>query len=323
MSVMNTQSFPKQLSKEIDTMFMNQYADYPAEYTKIAKIQDAKKGDGGRITEADITGLGLFQSVGEGQSVQFDTPVEGNEVTRRFVKAGLGFQITEEMIQDERFDKAKQMAGTLAKSSVEYIEQVFWDLFNRGFDTHLAKSGQYIFDNDHALLKPLRGVSTVSNLGTAADLSETSLAEGLEYFGLLVDERGMPIPNEQAQYLIHHPNDTFAAQRLHTQQYGGTYGLGGLTSGGESALNSVNPKSGLGKNMGNGGWQPFMSRWLTDDDAWFLVSPKADFRIVWKKRASLEKFDDYHTGNMLYKSTLRMSAFCNDYRFGFGNAGAA
>jgi hypothetical protein len=322
MGLMNTQAFPKQLSKEIDQMWMEEYTEYPTQYSKIAKQRTAPKGN--RYTEAEITGLGLFQSLGEGQSVQFDTPEEGNEKTIRYVKAGLGFQVTEEMIEDEMFGKAKKMSGTLARSSIEYVEQIFWDLFNRGFDgTHTAKDGQPIFDTAHPLLKPLRGVSTISNEGTAADLSETSLAAGLEYFGQLVDERGMPINNESANYLIHTPGDTFAADRLHTQQYGGAYKTGGLISAAvSSSHNAVNPKTGFGKGQGNGAWTPMEIRWLTDDDAWFLLSPKADFRIYWKKKASLKRSDDFGTGNYLYKSVLRLAAWLYEWRYCYGNTGA-
>ena len=320
---MNTQVFPKQLSKEIDEMWMEEYTEYPTQYSIIAKQKTAPAGN--RYTEAEITGLGLFQSLGEGQSVQFDTPEEGNEKTIRYTKAGLGFQVTEEMLQDEMFGKAKKMSGTLARSAIEYVEQIFWDLFNRGFDgTHTAKDGQPIFDTAHTLLKPLRGVSTISNEGTAADLSETSLAAGLEYFGELVDERGMPINNERANYLIHTPSDTFAADRLHTQQYGGAYKTGGLISTAVSTShNAVNPKTGFGKGMGNGAWQPLEIRWLTDDDAWFLLSPKADFKIYWKKKASLVRDKDFGTGNYLYKSTLRLAAWLYEWRYCYGNTGAA
>lgn len=323
MSLMSTQGFPKQLSKEIDKMWMEEYTEYPTQYSKIAKQNKAPAGN--RFTQSEITGLGLFQSLGEGQSVQYDIPAEGNEKTVRYVKAGLGFQVTEEMIQDEMFDKAKKMSGTLARSSIEYVEQIFWDLFNRGFDgTHTAKDGQPIFDTAHPLLKPLRGVTTASNEGTAADLSETSLAAGLEYFGQMVDERGMPINNEKARWLIHTPSETFAADRLHTQQYGGAYKTGGLVSTAvSSSLNAVNPKTGFGKGMGNGAWQPMEVRWLTDDDAWFLLSPRADFNILWKKKAGLDRKEDWHTGNYLYKSVLRLAAYLYEWRYCYGNTGAA
>lgn len=319
-----TQLLPKQLSKEIDTMHMEEYDKYPAEYTKIAKISDAKKGDGGRITEAEITGLGLFRALSESQSVSFDTPEEGHEKTRRPIKAGLGFQVTEEAIDDERFGKIARMGGTLGRSAQEYMDMAFWDLFNRGFTTHLAASGQYIFDTDHALLKPLRGTTTQSNTGTAADLTETSLAAAIEYMGKVVDERGMPIPSIHPKHLIVTPDERFAADRLHTQQYGGTYAPGGLiTSATSASLNAANPKNGLGASLGNTGWMPFTSRWLTDDDAWFLLSDRHDFRIVWKKRAKLTKHEDFNTGNVLVKSVVRFYVFCNQYRYAYGNPGAA
>ena len=71
------------------------------------------------------------------------------------------------------------------------------------------------------------------------------------------------------------------------------------------------------------GWQVIVSRYLTDSDAWFLLSDDHDFRLVFKKKPTQESTDDFDTGNRLYKVTTRFAAFCNQYKGAYGNPGGA
>ena len=70
------------------------------------------------------------------------------------------------------------------------------------------------------------------------------------------------------------------------------------------------------------GWKVIVSRYLTDSDAWFMLSDKHDFRLVFKKKPTMDKSDDFDTGNRLYKVTTRFAAFANQYKGCYGNQGA-
>ena len=303
MAVANRASFPNLLDKAIDKTFMDALANTESEYEKIAKVASPLPGES--IVESEISGLGNLYEMTEQGRVTYDSPVEGHKKARYYNKYGLGFQVTEEMIQDEVHDKIMKMPAALGEAAMQKINLIFFDLFNNGFGTHLSWDGQYIFDVDHTTLK---SGDTISNDGVAADLSETSLQAAFEYFDKLKTESGYPMsltPNE----LLVPVDERWTAMKLMS-------GDRVLGSANNDQL-TTNPTYGMVP-----GWKVTVSKYLTDTDAWFLLSDKHDFRLVFKKKPTMDKYDDFDTGNRLYKVTTRFSAFCNQYKGAYGNAGA-
>lgn len=302
MAVANRANFPNLLDKAIDKTFMDALANTESEYQKIAKIESPMPGES--IVESEISGLGNLYEMTEQGRVTYDTPVEGHKKARYYTKYGLGFQVTEEMIQDEVHDKIMKMPSALGEAAVQKLNLVFFDLFNNGFGTHLAWDGQYIFDTDHTTLK---SGDTISNDGTAADLSETSLQAAFEYFDKLKTESGYPMSLTPSTLLVP-VDERWTAMKLMS-------GDRVLGSANNDYL-TTNPTYGMVP-----GWKVVVSKYLTDADAWFLLSDKHDFRMVFKKKPTMEKTDDFDTGNRLYKVTTRFAAFCNQYKGAYGNAG--
>jgi hypothetical protein len=300
--ITNTKIFGNNLDRDISKIFFDGYRDYPAEHNKVAKILTAPPGND--YTESELSPLGDLKTVLEGQGVEFDLPAQGNKVTRFYTKYGLGFQITEEMWKDDLQRQFMKMPSKLAKSAAQKKETVFWDLFNRGFTVHKSWDDQFIFDS-HTTIK---SEDTITNEGTAAALSETSLQAGFEYYDALVDEAGNPIMMTPNMLII--PKELrFTGGQL-------TKNMMNLASANRD-LNTINP----GNNMVDD-YQLFISRYLTSSTAWFLMSPDHDFRILWKQQPVLDSSDDFLTNNALFKVFMRFSAFCNMYKGGFGNLGA-
>ncbi len=301
--ITNTKIFGNNLDRDISKIFFDDYRDYRSEHDKVAKILPAPAGND--YTESELSPLGALLTVLEGQGVTFDVPEQGNKVTRLYTKYGLAFQITEEMWKDDLHRQFMRMPSKLAKSAAQKKETVFWDLFNRGFSTHLSWDGQFIFDTDHSTLK---SGDTISNDGTAASLSETSLQAGFEYFDALVDEAGNPI-NMQPNMLVVPKEVRFTAGQL-------TKNLMNISSA-KRYLNTVNPNNDMVD-----AYQLFISKYLTSTTAWFLLSPDHDFRILWKQQPVLDSGDDFLTNNALFKVFMRFAAFCNRYKGAYGNEGA-
>jgi len=289
-------------------MFWDQYVDYPADYSKIAKIvQFTGNGMGNHITKAELSPLGALQEINEGGAISFDNPVEGHKKTVYFTKYGLGFQITEEMLADDLHQNYRNMPQKLAKSARYKVEALFWDLFNSGFATHTSADGQYIFDTDHTTLKT---GTTISNDPTAASLSETTLQAAFEYFDGLVDEAGNPIVMKP-KYLVIPPALQWIAQKLHK----GNYVVGSMNND----INTVNPA-----NLMDYSWTPFKTRWLTSKTAWYILSEDHDMELIWRfpVRLMSKGTDDFLTGNALYKATMRLAAAAWAFRGSYGNSGA-
>ena len=305
MGVANTKAFPKQLDKDINKMFFDSYTEYEPEYTKIAKISKAPAGN--HYTEAEISGLGAFRPIGEGEGVSFDLPVEGHEKTVYYDKFGLGFQVTEEMVADDLQGKIIQMPKKLAKSGRYKFETAFFDLFNNGFVTtyHTAWDGKAIFTTDHTTLK---SGDTINNDLTAASLSETSLQAMFEYFDTLVDESGNPLMMKP-KILLYPTELRWTAEQLMKAR--------GAVDSMDNNLNLLNPENGAVAN-----YITHMSRFLTSSTAYFLLAEERDCRMLVKKDVTMESSDDFSTGNRLYKATSRFVSFVNDYKGMVGNAGA-
>ena len=305
MAVAMTGKFPKHLDRDIDKIFMNTYMRYPKKYASVAKIINFPTGN--KLTEAHVSGLGNHRQLGEGQGVDFDLPVEGREKTVFPIKFGLGFQITEEMVEDAVHPNIPKMAESLGISANHTIELFFWDLFNSGDSVHRSDDGKFIFATDHETLK---SKDIISNKTDAA-LSETALQAHFEYYDTLVDEAGYPVYATLRNLLV--PTKLrWLANTLLKQQ-------GGITLATDSAptgdnLLTTNPTNGYVD-----GWQASVVRYLDpafggDDENWFTASEMHDMRLIWKRKIRMESGDDFHTGNRLYKSTMRFQTAAFDYK---------
>ena len=88
----------------------------------------------------------------------------------------------------------------------------------------------------------------------------------------------------------------------------------------DNDINTVRPGNIEGAaNMPNA-WTPFLSRWLTDADNWFLLAKNHDARFVWKRMIKLGSSDDFATGSRLYKATARYGVGTFDYKGIYGSA---
>lgn len=329
MAIARTGLFPKHLDRDIDRIFTENYARYPKQYARLAKTEDFPEGD--HLTEAEVGGLGQVRQIGEGQGVDFAVPSEGHEKTVYPSKYGLGFQITEEMIEDAVHKNIEKAPKALSTSMNHKLELTFWDLFNSGDDTHTAWDSSYIFST-HTLLDAIdSSYATIDNHVTSA-LSETTLQAAFEYFAQMVDQNGYPVTLTPRNLVI--PTKLmWMANRLARQNGGITPWDGDaplIEYDGSSAADqyghnmsgnmmSTNPKNGFVDT-----WNVLVTRYLDpqyggDDENWFFVADEHDMRKIWKRKVRMETGFDFHTGNKLYKVTARWADACFDYRGVYGS----
>lgn len=300
MSIASRAGFPKHLDGDINRIFFNEYKAYAKEYDKIAKIVPAPAGD--HFTEAELSSIGAVREKAEGTAIEFATPVEGNEVTRRYTAFGLAIQITFEMMQDDLFKNFMKLPAELGKSAAYKCETAFFDLFNSGFSVHEAWDGNEIFE-DSARTTLLSGES-LNNAISAASLSETSLMAMFEYFDSTIDTAGRPVTCTPRTLLVPTALRGQANVLLKTANKPGSM---------DNDINTVRDY---------GGWGIHISRHLTSATAYFVLSDEHDFRFMWKNPVQLEAGDDLLTKNAIWALYMRFATFCNNPIGACGNAGA-
>lgn len=295
-------NFSKHLDGDVTNIFFNEYGSYETQFDKIPKI--IKAPPGGHFTEAELSSIGALQEKPEGTGIVYDTPVEGNEVTRYYTTYALGFQITKEMLADDLQRNFMKMPRELGKSAAYKRETEFFDLFNNGFANHTAWDGKAIFYYDGSTHREtLKSGDNMDNApSTAAELSYSSLQSALEYGMKCKDSAGRPVPMKP-WLLIIPPELYFTAKNLQLAEF--------EPGSGDNDVNVVR----------NEGWQYFVSPHITDSKYWFVLFKDHDFRFLWKEKVAIESADDFNTGNRLYKATMRFSTFCNNPLGCYGTTG--
>jgi len=251
------------------------------------------------ITEG---GFPTATEVDEGDSVTYADPVQGYKKTLTNYKYGLGFQVTEEMWDDDQYGRVKRFPRKLARSLRHNVETVCANLFNNGFDSTTCADGQYLFATGHTQLD---GNTYQNKPTTDLDLSVSALEAALINLQLIEDDNSMIVPYT-GKYLVVHPNDQWTAKKIL-----------GSSQEWDSANNAINPLKGE--------LQLVVWPYLTDTDAWFVLSDKGDRDmgplIFWRSHPDFKRDDDIDKRIAKFNSMQRYLVGAPEWRGCYGSSG--
>lgn len=297
--------FPKQMDRDIVDMVLDTLSTSYSEYERVARQEDFPKGR--EYRKAEITGVGDVTTISEGGRPEFDVPAEGNEKGVEATKYGLGFMITEEMMDDDFHGKIMQVPKTLGAAAVDKVNTLYFAQFSDGNDTTTSWDNAYLF----ATHTTIKSGDSITNLGSAA-LSETALQGAFEYFDDVVDEAGRKT-NIEGTHLMVPVALRWMGNRLARQQ-------GGISAAASNAVNmglndmTTNPANGYVN-----GWDLGVYKYLTSDTDWFFIDKaKHEVMLLWKKRITVQSSDDWQTDTKMYKVTFRVKPAAFDYRQVYG-----
>lgn len=278
------------------------YTEHDVEYTDLVDVFDS---DMAYEEDQEMTGFGLAPIKTQGASIVYDTAGQGVTTRYTHLNYGLGFILTEEMIEDNQYEKiGMQKTGNLAFSLRQTKENVVANLYNRGFST------SYPIGDAAAMLSashPSLSGNQSNILSTAADISEASLEDLCVQIMNAQNSRGMKI-GVMPQALIVSTQQIFDANRI-------------VKSSGQNdtANNAINAIRATG--MFPGGIK--VNHYLTDTDAFFIrTNVKESVKLFQRKAATFAQDGDFDTSNLKYKATERYSVGCSDWRGVYGSAGA-
>jgi len=300
--VITTGNHPKLLWPGIHALFGTTYDDIARRYDDVFRVE---KSDKAYEEIVELSGFGLAPIKAEGAGVVYDSTSQGP--TARFTNLvySLGFIETRESVEDNQYKgRATQRTRALARSMSVTKETVHANVLNRAFNASYAGGdGKPLIATDH----PTLGGNQSNKLAVDADLSEASLEDALIQIRTAKDRRGLPI-NLTGAKLVVAPQEAFNAKRIL-----------GSTGQNDTANNAINAMKSMG--MLPGGVVDWV--YLTDPDAWFILTD-ADQGLISFQRRALEfaKDGDFDTDNFKHKASERYVAGWADWRAVFGSQGA-
>lgn len=298
----NRGNWAKALWPGVNKWYGQAYNEHKVEYTDLFTTNSSR-----RAFEEDMgtSGFGLAAVKPEGAAISYDTAQQGFLTRYSHVTYGLGFIITQEMVDDDLYDViGKKRAQALAFSMRQTKEIVGANVYNRAFTAgYVGGDGVTLLNASH----PNVSGGTYANLTTAATLSEAALEDLQILLMQATNDRGLNI-SLTGDSLIIPPQLVFEADRiLNTPLRVGTA---------DNDINSL-------KNMGKFSGGVKVNHYLTSTTAYFIRTNVQDGMKYFERKGDMFTQDnDFDTDNAKYKATGRYSFGWTDPRGLYGNAGA-
>lgn len=301
--IITSSSFAKALWPGVNAWYGKAYNDYQTEWDKLFEKNTSRKA---YEEDVGLSSFGLANVKSEGAAIQYDIERQGFTTRYNHVVYALGFIITREIYEDDQYDVVGQRkAQALARSMRQTKEIIGANVFNRAFNsTYKGGDGKELISNAHP---NVAGGTWSNTLATAADLSEAALEQAYIDISLFRDDRGLLIAAKPRK-LVLPPQLQFEAKRI--------LGADGRVG---TDLNDPNAL----KEMGIFPEGSVVNHYLTDSDAWFILTDVKDGLKYFERRGDAFEMDnDFDTENAKFKATARYSFGWSDARSIYGSPGA-
>lgn len=301
MATINTGSFGKALWPGVNKWYGKAYDEFDVEWDKVFETRQSRKNF---EEDVSISSFGLALQKGEGSSVSYDTEQQGFIDRYTHVVYALGFIITKEMVEDDLYDVVgERKAKGLAFSMRQTKEVNAANVLNRAFNS------SYTFGDGVSLINAshpnVAGGTWANQIAVAADISEAALEQACIDIGKYTNDRGLRIAVKPQKLIVPVDLDFEANKILQTQYEVGTN---------NNTVNLVRSRFPKGC---------FVNHYLTDVDAWFIITNVPNGMTHFNRRDdAFGMDDDFDTDNAKFKATSRYSFGCSDKRSIYGSAGA-
>lgn len=293
-------AFSYLLAPGLRKVFNQEYKDWPEEYSQLFNVLTSKRA---YEEEANVAGLGRFYQKPEGTPIAYDDPIMGNKVRYTHVSFGLGFRVSRELYDDDQYDVMRKMSRQLARSARLTVELEAASVFNDAF------TGTYYKGFDAVQLcsvshTTLIGGTVANRPATDVDLGISSLRAMLENRENLKDERGLPV-FKRGTLIVTGPAQQWMCKEII-----------GSSQRPYTSDNEINAFKDLDLKY-------FIYHYLTDPDAFFLLSPKADhdLKLFWRTQVEFNNGDDFDTKDAKFTGFERFSQGFSDWRGVDGSSG--
>jgi len=294
----------KELEPGLNALFGLEYKRYENEHEEIFSVETS---DRAFEEEVMLTGFSTAPVKTEGAGVTYDNAVESFTARYTHETIAMAFALTEEAVEDNLYDRlSARYTKALARSMANTKQVKGASVLNNAFT-----GGQYAGGDGVALCSTAHptamGPDFANRPAVGADLNETSLEQGIIDIAAFIDERGLKVALTARKMVV--PKELqFTAERLMKSTL--------RTATADNDINAI-------KSMGLIPEGYAVNHYLTDTDAWFLITDAPNGMKMFQRSPIKTAFEgDFDTGNVRYKARERYSFGWSDPRGIYGSPGA-
>jgi len=249
---------------------------------------------------SSITSLGTFNLTGEAEQAAKEEFAQSFNKTHTVVKYSKAIGISEEMIADARFDIIAKMVRSLGRSARETQLITAMNVFNNSFSSVTSWDGVALISASH----PSEIGNQSNSLGTV-DISYANIQAAETRLRKTQDQKGKRLYIQPSVLLVPEESRHVAAEYVKSPYKA------------DSANNNINS---IGM---DGGLTVVSSPFITDSDAWWMLSRPEDHGLLILDREPLSQkmHEDVMAGVLYYVAKYRQSVDVNDWRGIVGTAG--
>ena len=290
-------NFGDLLEPGLRKIFDDKFTEMPEVFSSIFHVTSS---DVDVERDSAVTGFGLLTQTAEGAPISYEDPIQMYDVSYVHLKYTKGFKVSEELVEDDRYNVIKKKPAALAKSCRRTAEFLAAQVLNNAFTSGTGGDAKYLCSTAHP--RADAGTAQSNASATGITLTETNLNTALLAMRGQLDDKGMKV-GIKADTIIVPPALEKTAQILTNSK---------LRPG--TADNDFNYYEGLLKVIS---WD-----WLSSSTAWFLIdSSEHELNWFWRVRPEFKQDNSFDTGMALFKARMRASRGWSDWRGVWGSEG--
>jgi len=290
-------NFGDLLEPGLRKIFDDRYKEIPQVFPSVFHVNDS-----GVDVERDsaVTGFGLLTQTAEGAAISYEDPVQMYDVSYVHLKYTKGFKVSEELVEDDRYNVIRKKPAALARSARRTAENLASQVFNNAFSSGTGGDAKYLCSISHPRADGGTAQSNASSTGIT--LTEDNLNTALLAMRAQLDDKGMKIGVKASTLLVPPALHKTAVEITNSSMRSGT------------ADNDLNYYRGMVKVVD---WD-----WLTSSTAWFLIDSSVhQLNWFWRIQPEFKQDASFDTGMALYKTRMRASRGWSDWRGVWGSKG--
>jgi phage major head subunit gpT-like protein len=290
-------NFGDLLEPGLRKIFDDKYKEMPEVFSSIFHVNSSTTD-----TERDsaMTGFGLLVQTAEGAPISYEDPVQMYDTIYVHLKYTKGFKVSEELVEDDRYNVIRKKPAALAKSCRRTAEYLAAQVLNNAFSSGTGGDAKYLCSVGHPRADGGTAQSNASASGIT--LTEANLNTALLAMRAQLDDKGMKIAVKADTIIVPPALEKTAVILTNSKLRPGT------------ADNDFNYYEGLLKVIS---WD-----WLSSSTAWFLIdSSEHELNWFWRIHPEFKQDNSFDTGMALYKARMRASRGWSDWRGVWGSLG--